>query len=112
MWIKDLSKSFVCKHFITFRSKIQDAVRDQLYCMSKSHRIVSYLEPLLSCLVDEDTGNSFGRNRGDLMHEGLERTTIITDVNLTDVCNNCVIPLTQSKHKNPLSVAENTKIDI
>ncbi|KAL0215680.1 hypothetical protein P9112_007864 [Eukaryota sp. TZLM1-RC] len=67
---------FNCEHFITFRSKVHDAVKDQLYCMSKSHRIVSYLKPLLSRLVDEDTLNSFGRNRGDLMLEGLEGTTI------------------------------------
>ncbi|KAL0226181.1 hypothetical protein P9112_013505 [Eukaryota sp. TZLM1-RC] len=26
-----------CKHLITFRSKVHDAVRDQLYCMCKSH---------------------------------------------------------------------------
>ncbi|KAL0223536.1 hypothetical protein P9112_002926 [Eukaryota sp. TZLM1-RC] len=94
---------FNCKHFITFRSKVHDAVRDQLYCMSKSHRIVSYSEPLLSRLVDEDTLNSFGRNRGDLMLEG---TTIITDV-----CINSFIPLAQSKYKNLLSVAENSKIN-
>ncbi|KAL0214709.1 hypothetical protein P9112_006893 [Eukaryota sp. TZLM1-RC] len=31
-----------CKHFITFRSKVHDAVRDQLYCMCKSHRIESF----------------------------------------------------------------------
>ncbi|KAL0219008.1 hypothetical protein P9112_004661 [Eukaryota sp. TZLM1-RC] len=79
--------------------------------MSKSHRIVSYLEPLLSRLVDEDTLNSFGRNRGDLMLEEFDGTTIITDVNSIDVCNDSFIPLAQSKHKNPLSVAENTKID-
>ncbi|KAL0208848.1 hypothetical protein P9112_011435 [Eukaryota sp. TZLM1-RC] len=79
--------------------------------MSKSNRIVSYLAPLLSRLVDVDTLNSFGRNRGDLMLESLEGTTIITDVRSTDVCNNCFIPLAQSKHKNPLSVAENSKIN-
>ncbi|KAL0207165.1 hypothetical protein P9112_012876 [Eukaryota sp. TZLM1-RC] len=28
-----------CKHFITFRSKVHDAVRDQLYCMCKSHSV-------------------------------------------------------------------------
>ncbi|KAL0226981.1 hypothetical protein P9112_014305 [Eukaryota sp. TZLM1-RC] len=56
--------------------------------MSKSHEIVSYLEPLLSRLFDEDTFNSFGRNRGDLMLEGLDRTTIITNVRPTDVCSN------------------------
>ncbi|KAL0223187.1 hypothetical protein P9112_002577 [Eukaryota sp. TZLM1-RC] len=78
--------------------------------MSKSHKIVSYLEPLLFRLVDEDTLNSFGRNRGDLMLEGFEGTTIITAVRCTVVCNNSFIPLALSRHKNPLSVAEGTKI--
>ncbi|KAL0218641.1 hypothetical protein P9112_004294 [Eukaryota sp. TZLM1-RC] len=45
------------------------------------------------------------------MLEGLDGTTIITDPRSTDVCNNSFIPLAQSKHKNPLSVAENSKID-
>ncbi|KAL0223663.1 hypothetical protein P9112_003053 [Eukaryota sp. TZLM1-RC] len=78
--------------------------------MSRSHRIVSYLEPLLSRLVDEDILNSFCRTRGDLMLEGLEGTTIINDVTSTYVCKNTFIPLAQSKHKNPLFVAENSKI--
>ncbi|KAL0219878.1 hypothetical protein P9112_005531 [Eukaryota sp. TZLM1-RC] len=76
--------------------------------MSNSHRIVSYLEPLLSRLVDEDTLISFGRNRGDLMLEG---TTIITDVRSTDVCNDCFIPMAHSKCKDPLTVSEKAKID-
>ncbi|KAL0206745.1 hypothetical protein P9112_012456 [Eukaryota sp. TZLM1-RC] len=102
---------FNCKPFITSRSKVHDAVRDQLYCMSKSHKIISYLEPLLSRLVDEDTLNSFGRNRGDLMLEGLEGTTIITDVRSTDVCNDFFIPMAQSKYRDPLTVSEKAKID-
>ncbi|KAL0204798.1 hypothetical protein P9112_000105 [Eukaryota sp. TZLM1-RC] len=93
---------FNCKHFITFRSKVHDAVRDQLHCMSKPHTIVCYLEPLLSRSVDEDTLNSFGRNRDDLMLEGLEGTTIITDVRSTDVCNDSFIPMAQSKCKDSL----------
>ncbi|KAL0206562.1 hypothetical protein P9112_001869 [Eukaryota sp. TZLM1-RC] len=32
-----------CKHFITFKSKVHEAVRDQLYCMCKSHRSVFVL---------------------------------------------------------------------
>ncbi|KAL0216717.1 hypothetical protein P9112_008901 [Eukaryota sp. TZLM1-RC] len=67
-------------------------------------RIFCYLEPLLSRLVDDDALNSFGRNRGDLMLEALDGTTIITVVRSTDVCNYAFIPLAQSKHKNPLSV--------
>ncbi|KAL0205340.1 hypothetical protein P9112_000647 [Eukaryota sp. TZLM1-RC] len=79
--------------------------------MLKSHRIVSYLEPLFSRLVDEDTLNSFDRNRGDSMLEGLEGTTIITDVRPTDVCNDSFVPMAQSKCKNPLAVFEKAKID-
>ncbi|KAL0225638.1 hypothetical protein P9112_012962 [Eukaryota sp. TZLM1-RC] len=66
--------------------------------MSKSHRIVSYLEPLLSRLVDEDTFR-------------LEGTTIITDVRSTDVCNDSFIPMAQSKYRDPLTVSEKAKID-
>ncbi|KAL0226696.1 hypothetical protein P9112_014020 [Eukaryota sp. TZLM1-RC] len=44
------------------------------------------------------------------MLAGLEETTSITDVGSSDVCNNSFIVLAQSKHKNPLSVAENIKI--
>ncbi|KAL0219394.1 hypothetical protein P9112_005047 [Eukaryota sp. TZLM1-RC] len=55
-----------CKHFITFRSKVHDAVRDQLYCMCKSHRIESFLEPLLSNLFDAE--DDFRKNnRGDVI---------------------------------------------
>ncbi|KAL0219233.1 hypothetical protein P9112_004886 [Eukaryota sp. TZLM1-RC] len=79
--------------------------------MSISHRIVSYLEPLLSRLVDEDSLYSFDRNRGDLMLEGLEGTTIITDVRSTDVCNDSFISMAQSKCKDPLTVSEKAKID-
>ncbi|KAL0205185.1 hypothetical protein P9112_000492 [Eukaryota sp. TZLM1-RC] len=79
--------------------------------MSKSHRIVSYLGPLLSRLVDEDTLNSFGRNRGHLMLEGLEGITIITDVTSTDVCNDSFIPMAQLKYRDPLTVSEKAKID-
>ncbi|KAL0216167.1 hypothetical protein P9112_008351 [Eukaryota sp. TZLM1-RC] len=79
--------------------------------MSKSHRIVFNLESLLSRLVDEDTLNSFGRNRGDLMLEVLEGTTIITDVRSTDVGNDAFIPMARSKYRDPLTVSEKAKID-
>ncbi|KAL0209786.1 hypothetical protein P9112_009870 [Eukaryota sp. TZLM1-RC] len=74
--------------------------------MSNSHIIASYLEPLLFRLVDEDTLNSFGRNRFDLMLKGLESTIIITDLRSTDVCNDSFIPMAQSKYRDPLTVSE------
>ncbi|KAL0216786.1 hypothetical protein P9112_008970 [Eukaryota sp. TZLM1-RC] len=45
------------------------------------------------------------------MHESFQGKTVINDVRSTDVCNNSIIPLAQSKHKNPLSVAEKTEIE-
>ncbi|KAL0208347.1 hypothetical protein P9112_010934 [Eukaryota sp. TZLM1-RC] len=50
---------FNCNRFITFRSKVHDAVRDQLYCTFKSYKIESLLEPLLSKLAHEADKNSF-----------------------------------------------------
>ncbi|KAL0207620.1 hypothetical protein P9112_012248 [Eukaryota sp. TZLM1-RC] len=75
-----------CKHFITFRSKIHDAVRDQLYCMCKSHRIESFLEPLLSNLWK--------------LH------FIVMSV---DPCNASNERLVNAEIDNPLSNAENFK---
>ncbi|KAL0218630.1 hypothetical protein P9112_004283 [Eukaryota sp. TZLM1-RC] len=64
-----------CQHFITFGSKVYDAVRDQLYCRCKSHRIESFLEPLLSSLFDTD--HDFHKNnRGDVILPGLDGTFI------------------------------------
>ncbi|KAL0220135.1 hypothetical protein P9112_005788 [Eukaryota sp. TZLM1-RC] len=50
---------FNCNRFITFRSKVHHAVRDQLYCMFKSYKFESFLEPLLSNLADESDRNFF-----------------------------------------------------
>ncbi|KAL0214798.1 hypothetical protein P9112_006982 [Eukaryota sp. TZLM1-RC] len=102
---------FNCKHFSTFRSKVHDAVRDQLYCWSNSHRIISYIAPALSRLNGEDTLNLFGRNRGDLTFEDLEGTTIITDVITIDVCNDSLIPMAQLKYKGFLFVSNKAKND-
>ncbi|KAL0215547.1 hypothetical protein P9112_007731 [Eukaryota sp. TZLM1-RC] len=97
-----------CKHFITFRSKVHDAVRDQLYCMCKSHRIESFLEPLLSNLFD--TEDDFHKNnRGDVILPGLDGSFILVDVMSVDPCNASNERLVNSKIHNPLSNAENFK---
>ncbi|KAL0226610.1 hypothetical protein P9112_013934 [Eukaryota sp. TZLM1-RC] len=61
-----------CNLFITFRSKMHDTVRDQLYCMFKSYKIESSLESLLSNLADEADRNFFGDSRGDVLVPGLD----------------------------------------
>ncbi|KAL0218625.1 hypothetical protein P9112_004278 [Eukaryota sp. TZLM1-RC] len=64
-----------CKYFITFRSKVHYAVKDQLYCMCKFYKIESFLEPLLSNLID--TEDDFHKNnRGDVILPGLDGTFI------------------------------------
>ncbi|KAL0210955.1 hypothetical protein P9112_009253 [Eukaryota sp. TZLM1-RC] len=97
-----------CKHFITLRSKVHDAVRDQLYCMCKSHRIESFLEPLLSNLFDAE--NDFHKNnRGDVILPGLDGSFILLDVMSVDPCNASNERLVNSEIHNPLSNAENFK---
>ncbi|KAL0208921.1 hypothetical protein P9112_011508 [Eukaryota sp. TZLM1-RC] len=97
-----------CKHFITFRSKVHDAVRDQLYCMCKSHRIESFLEHLLSNLFD--TEDDFHKNnRGEVILPGIDGTFILLDVMSVDPCNASNERLVNSEIDNPLSNAENFK---
>ncbi|KAL0223019.1 hypothetical protein P9112_002409 [Eukaryota sp. TZLM1-RC] len=98
-----------CKHFITFRSKVHDAVRDQLYCMCKSHRIESFLEPLMSNLFDTDD-DSHKNNRGDVILPGLDGSFILLDVMSVDPCNASNERLVNSESHNPLSNGENFKI--
>ncbi|KAL0215557.1 hypothetical protein P9112_007741 [Eukaryota sp. TZLM1-RC] len=78
---------FNCNRFITFRSKVHDAVSDQLYCMFKSYKIESFLEPLLSNLADEADRNSIGDSRGHVLVPGLGGSMVIIDVRSTDVSN-------------------------
>ncbi|KAL0205689.1 hypothetical protein P9112_000996 [Eukaryota sp. TZLM1-RC] len=67
-----------CKHFITFRSKVHNNVREQIYVMCKSYRVDSFLEPLLSKLILDDPNidstrynrASMGLTRGDLVVPG------------------------------------------
>ncbi|KAL0208481.1 hypothetical protein P9112_011068 [Eukaryota sp. TZLM1-RC] len=97
-----------CKHFITFRSKVHDAVRDQLYCMCKSHRIESFLEPLLSNLFD-DEDDFHKNNRGDAILPGLDGTLNLVDVMSVAPCYVSNERLANFEIHNPLSNAENFK---
>ncbi|KAL0224201.1 hypothetical protein P9112_003591 [Eukaryota sp. TZLM1-RC] len=62
-------------------------VRDQLDCMFKSHKIESFLEPLLSILADKSDRIAFGDSRGDVLVPGLDGSMIIIDVRSDDVSN-------------------------
>ncbi|KAL0205683.1 hypothetical protein P9112_000990 [Eukaryota sp. TZLM1-RC] len=114
-FINDVNVTFIkhdhllnCKHFITFRRKVHDAVRDQLFCMCKSHRIESFLEPLLSNLFDAED-DFHKNNRGDVILPGLDGSFILLDVMSVDPCNASNERLVNSEIHNPLSNAENFK---
>ncbi|KAL0206341.1 hypothetical protein P9112_001648 [Eukaryota sp. TZLM1-RC] len=84
-----------CKHFITFRSKVYNNVRDQIYVMCKSYRVDSFLEPLLSKLILDDPNidstrynrASMGLTRGDLVVTGLNGSFTILDAMSIDPCD-------------------------
>ncbi|KAL0223515.1 hypothetical protein P9112_002905 [Eukaryota sp. TZLM1-RC] len=98
-----------CQHFISFRSKVHNAVGDQLCCMCKSHTIEFFLEPLLSNLFD--TEDDFHKNnRGDVLLPGLDGTFILLGVMSVDPCNASNERLVNSEIHNPLSNAESFKI--
>ncbi|KAL0226600.1 hypothetical protein P9112_013924 [Eukaryota sp. TZLM1-RC] len=88
-----------CKHFITFRSKVHDTVRNQLYCMCKSHRIEYFFE---TTVVKYN-------NRGDVILPGLVGTFILFDVMSFDPCNVSNEMLVNSEIHEPFSNAENFK---
>ncbi|KAL0231106.1 hypothetical protein GEMRC1_010511 [Eukaryota sp. GEM-RC1] len=100
-----------CNRCISFRSKVHDSVRDQLYCMCKSYGIVSFLEPVLAGLFDDtDVDKSFGNSRGDVIFPGLDGSFIIADVMSIDVCNDSNKKLAKSNAKNPLLIGEKFKM--
>ncbi|KAL0211445.1 hypothetical protein P9112_009743 [Eukaryota sp. TZLM1-RC] len=76
--------------------------------MCKSHRIESFLEPLLSNLFD--TGDFHKNNRGDVILPGSDGSFILLDVMSVDPCNVSNERLVNSDIHNPLSNAENFKI--
>ncbi|KAL0226944.1 hypothetical protein P9112_014268 [Eukaryota sp. TZLM1-RC] len=77
--------------------------------MFKSYKIESFLEPLLSNLVDEADRNSFGDSRSDVLVPGLDGSIIIIDVRSTDVSNSSNEKLAPS-YNSPLRKAEEAKI--
>ncbi|KAL0205797.1 hypothetical protein P9112_001104 [Eukaryota sp. TZLM1-RC] len=76
--------------------------------MCKSHKIESFLEPLLSNLFDAE--DDFRKNnRGDVILPGLDGSFILLDVMSVDPCNASNERLVNSEIHNPLSNAENSK---
>ncbi|KAL0215724.1 hypothetical protein P9112_007908 [Eukaryota sp. TZLM1-RC] len=104
-----LSHIFNCKYFITYRSIVHDSVRDQLYAMCKSFNIEAFIAPLVRWLSSDQTDDSFGKRRADLVAPGIDGVLNVVDVVSVDVCKNSAARLVYSADS-ALSNAEKKKI--
>ncbi|KAL0224440.1 hypothetical protein P9112_003830 [Eukaryota sp. TZLM1-RC] len=100
-----LSHILNCKYFITYCSIVHDSVRDQLYAMCKSFNIEAFIEPLVRKLSSDQTDDSFGKRRADLVAPGIDGVLNVVDVVSVDVCKNSAARLVYSADS-PLSNAE------
>ncbi|KAL0225585.1 hypothetical protein P9112_012909 [Eukaryota sp. TZLM1-RC] len=103
-----LSHILNCKYFITYRSIVHDSVRDQLYAICKSFNIEAFIEPLVRKLSSDQTDDSFGKRRADLVAPGIDGVLNVVDVVSVDVCKNSASRLVYSADS-PLSNAEKKK---
>ncbi|KAL0226354.1 hypothetical protein P9112_013678 [Eukaryota sp. TZLM1-RC] len=64
-----LSHLFNCNRYISYRSTLHDAVRDQIHAMCNSYHIESFVEPLLRSLdINESVRDSeYGKRRADVV---------------------------------------------
>ncbi|KAL0205631.1 hypothetical protein P9112_000938 [Eukaryota sp. TZLM1-RC] len=104
-----LSQILNCKYFITYRSIVHDSVRDQLYAMCKSFNTEAFIEPLVCKLSSDQTDDSFGKRRADLVAPGIDGVLNVVDVVSVDVCKNSAARLVYFADS-PLSKAEKKKL--
>ncbi|KAL0214803.1 hypothetical protein P9112_006987 [Eukaryota sp. TZLM1-RC] len=104
-----LSHILNCKYFITYRSIVHDSVRDQLYAMCKCFNIEAFIEPLVRKLSSDQTDDSFGKRRADLVAPGIDGVLNVVDIVSVDVCKNSAARLVYSADSS-LSNAEKKKI--
>ncbi|KAL0224077.1 hypothetical protein P9112_003467 [Eukaryota sp. TZLM1-RC] len=103
-----------CKFFITFRCKVRNNVREQIYVMCKSYRVDSVLEPLLSKLIFDDPSidskrynrASMDLARGDLVVPCLNGSFTILDAMSIDPCNSSNEHFINSYVNSPLLAGE------
>ncbi|KAL0213264.1 hypothetical protein RCL1_006890 [Eukaryota sp. TZLM3-RCL] len=75
-----------CNHYNTYRSILQDAVRDQIHAMAKSYKIQSFVEPLLRRLSIKDEDESCGQRGADVIVPSSSDNLYVVDVATLDVC--------------------------
>ncbi|KAL0216345.1 hypothetical protein P9112_008529 [Eukaryota sp. TZLM1-RC] len=94
-----LSHLFNCNRFISYRSTLHDAVRDQIHAMCNSYHIESFVEPLLRSLdINESVRDSeYGKPRADVVVPSFDDVMNVVDVVTVDVCKKNALKNAQSE---------------
>ncbi|KAL0205071.1 hypothetical protein P9112_000378 [Eukaryota sp. TZLM1-RC] len=94
-----LTLSHLYNRFITYRSTLHDAVRDQIHAMCNSYLIESFVEPLLRSLdINENIKNSeYGKRRADVVVPSFDDVLNVVDVVTVDVCGKNALRNAQSE---------------
>ncbi|KAL0216326.1 hypothetical protein P9112_008510 [Eukaryota sp. TZLM1-RC] len=114
-----LSHLFNCNRFISYRSTLHDAVRDQIHAMCNSYHIESFVEPLLRSLdINESVRDSeYGKRRADVVVPSFDDVMNVVDVVTVDypplMTPNCTKKSSSQKNsnsKNDQRAVKNTKL--
>ncbi|KAL0211123.1 hypothetical protein P9112_009421 [Eukaryota sp. TZLM1-RC] len=94
-----LSHLFNCNRYISYRSTLHDAVRDQIHAMCNSYHIESFVEPLLRSLdINESVRDSeYGKRRADVVVPSFDDVMNFVDVVTVDVCKKNALKNAQSE---------------
>ncbi|KAL0207168.1 hypothetical protein P9112_012879 [Eukaryota sp. TZLM1-RC] len=94
-----LSHLFNCNRYISYRSTLHDAVRDQIHAMCNSYHIESFVEPLLRSLdINESVRDSeYGKRRADVVVPSFDDVMNVVDVVTVDVCKKNALKNAQSE---------------
>ncbi|KAL0205878.1 hypothetical protein P9112_001185 [Eukaryota sp. TZLM1-RC] len=94
-----LSHLFNCNRYISYRSTLHDAVRDQIHAMCNSYHIESFVEPLLRSLdINESVRDSeYGQRRADVVVPSFDDVMNVVDVVTVDVCKKNALKNAQSE---------------
>ncbi|KAL0231253.1 hypothetical protein GEMRC1_010658 [Eukaryota sp. GEM-RC1] len=105
-----------CNRYITYRTCMHDAVRDQIHAMCKSYKIESFVEPLLRSLEPSNNCNVekqnqfFGKRRADVVVPSSSDKLFVVDVVSVDVCKKTSLK-NASSETSPLDISEQAKQD-
>ncbi|KAL0226372.1 hypothetical protein P9112_013696 [Eukaryota sp. TZLM1-RC] len=85
--------------YISYRSTLHDAVRDQIHAKCNSYHIESFVEPLLRSLdINESVRDSeYGKRRADVVVPSFDDVMNVVDVVTVDVCKKNALKNAQSE---------------